>query len=181
MADKALRRLKRRELLQMLLIQCEETEKCQKESAEIKEQMEVMTESYERLKKKLDVKDERLNEKDEKIAELKREIEEMKRARERELEEAASIAGATQRLNVIFEEAQRAADQYLLSMRKAEMKSLARTEETKKKQSASRGGQIVSMSFGQRGAGYDRSMTLARETEKEHRAIAAVSGDIYGR
>ena len=37
MADKELRRLKRRELLQMLLVQCQETERLQQESNEMKE------------------------------------------------------------------------------------------------------------------------------------------------
>ena len=36
MADKELRRLKRRELLQMLLVQCQETERLQQESNEMK-------------------------------------------------------------------------------------------------------------------------------------------------
>ena len=85
MADKELRRLKRRELLQMLLMECEEAEKLSQESVRLKEQLDAMQEqmatvmeSYERLKKKLDVKDARLNQKDEKIAMLKREAEEWK-------------------------------------------------------------------------------------------------------
>ena len=60
MAGKELRRLKRRELLKMLLVQCEETERLQKELEELTEEHEAMSESYERLKGKLDVKDERL-------------------------------------------------------------------------------------------------------------------------
>ena len=75
MADKELRRLKRRELLQMLLMECEEAERLEQESGRLKEQLDALQEqmatimeSYERLKKKLDVKDERLNQKDEKIA-----------------------------------------------------------------------------------------------------------------
>ena len=85
MADKELRRLKRRELLQMLLMECEEAERLEQESGRlreqldaIQEQMATVMESYERLKKKLDVKDERLNQKDEKIAMLKHEVEEWK-------------------------------------------------------------------------------------------------------
>lgn len=83
MADKELRRLKRRELLQMLLMECEEAEQFKQESEglreqldAIQEQMDTIMESYERLKKKLDVKDARLNQKDEKIAVLKQEVEE---------------------------------------------------------------------------------------------------------
>lgn len=85
MADKELRRLKRRELLQMLLMECEEAEKLSQESGRLKEQLDAIQEqmaavmeSYERLKKKLDVKDARLNQKDEKIAMLKQEVEEWK-------------------------------------------------------------------------------------------------------
>ena len=37
MAEKELRKLKRRELLQMLLMQCEETEKLQQETDEMKD------------------------------------------------------------------------------------------------------------------------------------------------
>ena len=78
MADKELRRLKRRELLQMLLMECEEAERLDQESGRLREQldaiqqqMDTVMESYERLKKKLDVKDERL-------AMLKQEVEEWK-------------------------------------------------------------------------------------------------------
>ena len=70
MAEKGLRRLKRRELLQMLLVQCEESERLQQKLDAVNERFAVMSESYERLKKKLDVKDERLNEKDAQIEEL---------------------------------------------------------------------------------------------------------------
>ena len=61
MIDKELRRLSRRELLQMLVAQCEETERLQQEADETRERLEVLEESYERLKGKLNVKDERLN------------------------------------------------------------------------------------------------------------------------
>ena len=53
MTDKEMRRLKRRELLQMLLMQCEETERLTLETEELHKQMETILESYERLKKKL--------------------------------------------------------------------------------------------------------------------------------
>lgn len=85
MADKELHRLRRRELLQMLLMECEEAERLDQESGRLREQldaiqqqMDTVMESYERLKKKLDVKDERLNQKDEQIAMLKQEVEEWK-------------------------------------------------------------------------------------------------------
>ena len=118
MAERELRRLKRRELLQMLLVQCQETERLQKESDEMKEQLETVMESYGRLKKKLDVKDERLNQKDARIAELSREIEELKQWKEAEFEGSGSITEAALRLSEVFEEAQKAAEQYLDNVRK---------------------------------------------------------------
>lgn len=126
MADKELRRLKRRELLQMLITQCEETERLQRELDQISTRMEVMEESYERLKTKLTIKDARLNEKDARIEELNRTIEETGRSREIELTEAGSIAEASLRLNRVFEAAQQAADQYLENaMRLADAKAAA--------------------------------------------------------
>lgn len=53
MADKELRKLKRRELLQMLLVQCEESERLEGELEEFIAEHEAMSESYERLKQKL--------------------------------------------------------------------------------------------------------------------------------
>lgn len=116
--SKELRRLKRRELLKMLLMQCEETERLEKELSEITEEHEVMSESYERLKIKLNVKDERLNEKDVQIAELQAKIEEMQASRLIELEDSGNIAEAALRLNGVFEAAQKAAEQYLMNVRK---------------------------------------------------------------
>lgn len=118
MADKELRRLKRRELLQMLLVQCEETERLQQELDDTQKELEDLQNGYERLKKKLDIKDERLNQKDAKIADLKFRMEEMHASRLIELNEAGSIAEAALRLNGIFEAAQRAAEQYLMNVKR---------------------------------------------------------------
>lgn len=118
MADKELRRLKRRELLQMLLVQCQETERLQQELNEIKEQYNTMAESYGRLKKKLDIKDERLNQKDAKILEQRREIEQLQEFNELKRVEVGTIADASLRLNEVLEEALRAAQQYLVNVRK---------------------------------------------------------------
>ncbi len=183
MAERELRRLKRRELLQMLLMQCEETERLSLEAEERNEQMESLLESYERLKKKLDVKDARLNQKDEKIAELKRELEDLKAERERELEDAGSITGATQRLNAIFEEAQRAAEQYLSSVRKMEAAQrpfgLEQRNGMRGGKNVSRTGRIVTMKPGQMTGGFDRSKGTAEQSGRDNRA-AAVSGGMYG-
>lgn len=72
MADKALRRLSRRELLQTLIMQCEEAERLQKEASQAQTRLNALEESYERLKEKLNIKDERLDQKDAQIAGLKR-------------------------------------------------------------------------------------------------------------
>jgi Predicted membrane protein len=118
MGNKELRRLKRRDLLQMLLTQCEETERLQKKLDERTAELENLQEGYERLKRKLDIKDERLNQKDAKITDLKSEVERIKTSRLIELEEAGSIAEASLRLNGIFEAAQRCAEQYLMNVKR---------------------------------------------------------------
>ena len=81
MADKELRRLKRRELLKMLLVQCKETERLQRESDEANAALADLTERYERLIGKLNVKDERLNQKDAQISDLNGTMEEIKLSR----------------------------------------------------------------------------------------------------
>lgn len=195
MADRELRKLKRRELLQMLLVQCEETERLQRETDEIKEQYDSMLESYTRLKKKLDVKDARLNQKDAKIAELNRTIEEMSTSKAIELEEAGSIAEAALRINGVFEAAQRAAEQYLMNVRhlseKAAAKAQAKTQAaenqipfesgrisgTRKKARPLRTRQIVPMSMGQAGTPGGPSL---KEDEAGHVRMAAASGDNRG-
>lgn len=195
MTSKELRRLSRRELLQMLLAQCEETERLEQELGELTEAHETMSESYERLKAKLNVKDERLNAKDAQIAELRDVIEQMKASRMIELEEAGNIAEAALRLNGVFEAAQRAAEQYLLNVRRIgeiSMDVLELPEEDKKIpiESGWRAG------VRRRGTGTRlRTMTLAEPGRAEEdsggeepgieggeyrRIFAAVSGDFHG-
>lgn len=116
MNDRDLRRLKRRDLLKMLVVQCEETERLQQEAEQLQIRLREIEESYERLKSKLNVKDERLNQKDAKIAELTHTVEKLKTSKEIELKEVGSIAEAALQLNGIFEAAQRAADQYLMNV-----------------------------------------------------------------
>lgn len=120
MAEKELRRLNRRELLKLLLIQCEEMDRLQLEYNEMKTSLETFMESYERLKGKLNVKDERLNQKDAKIAELTRKIEELETAKAMLPPEPGTIAEATAQLNKIFEDAQKKADEYLKTLKPAE-------------------------------------------------------------
>ncbi len=198
MADKELRKLKRRELLEMLIVECQEAERLQKEADEIKAEYDALQEGYERLKHKLDVKDERLNQKDAMIAELKRTIEEMKASRLIELEEAGSIAEAALRLNGIFEAAQRAAEQYLMNVQRVAealptRHAQARLEDNKapsetgwragikRKPASARQRQFVAMNASRTRTGTDRNVFPGREidVDAEHTPLAA-SGEIHG-
>lgn len=181
MASKELRKLNRRELLKMLLVQCEETERLQRELNELTSEHEVMSESYERLKGKLNVKDERLNQKDVQIASLKSTIEEMKTTRAIELEEAGNIAEAALRLNGIFETAQAAADQYLMNVRMLS----ERYTETPVTEEPATGEKQIPIEAGWR-AGIRRRGTTSRvrpgtlNSEDNRRGLAAVSGENHG-
>lgn len=192
MADKTLQRLKRRDLLQMLLVQCEETERLQTELCELKAQMETVMESYERLKKKLDIKDERLNQKDERIKELGSEIERLKKTGEAEPE--AALVDAAHRLNEIFKEAQQAAEQYLTRVEKRhgikaqpagpeERRGFPGNEKTSavhRKQGTPHIRQIIEVHSGRASGSREQNGTSSEDTGVPHRVTAAVSGDFYG-
>lgn len=201
MAEKELRKLNRRELLQMLLVQCEESERLQRELDEIQEQFDTMSESYGRLKCKLDVKDERLNQKDRRIGELaaeaealRSEIEELKRTGM-----AGSAAEAADRIGAIFREAQRAAEEYLAGVRrgtaegkpkvplalpdKGERKRIpfeqaGRLAGLRKKQPVLRRGQTALTDFSK--AGVSERAGEAVTVETEFASLDLVSGDLYG-
>lgn len=79
MTDKALRRLSRRELVELLLAQSKEVEQLRAELAQAEQQL---------------------------------------KSRQILLREAGSIAEASLRLNEVFESAQKAADQYLLNVKR---------------------------------------------------------------
>lgn len=185
MADKELRRLSRRELLRMLLVQCEETERLQQETDEMKEHMETVMESYKRLKKKLDIKDERLNQKDAKIAELSCRIAELEAAEETAAEENGSIAEAFRRLdevNEVFEEVKKTVEQYIRGGKTRTAKETPFLSERpagiRKKQSLSGSGRIVPMNPGRSKSGVDRN--AASEGTEKSGGITAVAGGIYG-
>lgn len=120
MAEKELQKLNRRELLKLLLIQCEEMDRLQQEYNEMKTNLETFMESYERLKGKLNVKDERLNQKDAKIAELTGKIKEMEAEKAMMSPEPGTIAEAMVQLNKIFGDAQKKAEEYLKSLKAAD-------------------------------------------------------------
>lgn len=110
MTDKEMHKLSRRELLQLLLTQGREAEKLRSTLEETQGQLEQMTESYERLKKRLDHKDEQIHS-------LRETLQKERTNRRIELDEAGSIAEAALRLNGIFEAAQKTAEQYLYNIR----------------------------------------------------------------
>lgn len=124
MTDKELHRLSRRDILQLMLAQGKETEELRQVKAELEQQLEELTQNYERLKKRLDYKDEQIHQ-------LQDTLQKERTNRRIELEEAGSIAEASLRLNGLFETAQKAADQYLYNIRRLYLKSLKESSNTK--------------------------------------------------
>lgn len=124
MTDKEFRRLRRRDLLQLLVAQGKDARQLQEEFDETSRALAQAQESNERLKAKLNEKDalidklkNRLDQKDARIRKLREDMEAWRNSRQIQLEEAGSIAAAALRLNGIFEAAQQAADQYLYNLK----------------------------------------------------------------
>ena len=111
MTDKEVHKLSRRELLQLLLAQVSETEELKQLLGEREQELTTLHDNYERLRKRLDQKDATIHE-------LRDTMRRERNARRIELQEAGSIAEAALRLNGIFEQAQKAADQYLENVRR---------------------------------------------------------------
>lgn len=111
MTDKELQKLGRRELLQLLLQQAKESERLSQQLSETEERLRQLEETYERLRGRLDSKDAQ-------IRELKTTLRGEREKREIDMEDVGSIAEAALKLNGVFDAAQRAADQYLQSIRK---------------------------------------------------------------
>ena len=110
MTNKELQKLGRRELLQLLLEQAKEADRLSKLLKETDKELKELEEGYERLR-------ERLDQKDAQIRELKDTIQTERDKKEADLAEVGSIAEAALKLNGVFEAAQRAANQYLQSVR----------------------------------------------------------------
>lgn len=168
MANKELRQLNRRELLEMLLVQCQEMDRLQEKAEEVearfeemKQRFDEMSASYEGLKKKLDIKDARLNEKDAKINELHQEIEELENIRAAERVEIGKITESILRLSGSFEDTRRAAEQYLLKS--------GRPREEKK---------TVAVKFGQkqRDGSPDRNLTVEKKRERDSFTTISAAG-----
>lgn len=125
MAEKELNKLKRQEILQLLLVQVQESEQLQKKYDETAEQLKEEEELCGRLKARLNSKDAqihklrgRLDKKDDQIHRLKMQVVELQKQRLNGLEEAGSIAEVSMELSGVFEAAQKAADIYLENIRK---------------------------------------------------------------
>ena len=126
MTEKEFHKLKRQDILRLLLAQVKEAEELRSRLSETEGRLIVAEEGYERLKGRLDDKD-RLDSKDAQINKLKGrldnkddQIQNMKIALDKLREEKmnaairpGSIAQASLELSGIFEAAQRAADLYL--------------------------------------------------------------------
>ena len=124
MTVKELQRLRRQELLQLLVEQGRAIANLKDEQEEKERERLQFEDSNERLGKKVEEKDiligrlqGRLTTKEEQIGELKREKEIWCTDRQAHLEQSDSIADAVLRLNRFCEMAQQAADQYLYNIR----------------------------------------------------------------
>lgn len=124
MTDKELHRLKKQDLLQLLLTQGKEAAALQAEITALSNSLADTQAGNARLKAKLNEKDElieklkdRLDEKDNLITRQREKMREWRESRMIELEDAGNIAEAALRLNGIFEAAQKAADQYIENLK----------------------------------------------------------------
>ncbi len=124
MTVKELQKLKRQELLQLLLTQSKEVAGLKKELEAKDKEMIGLVESNERLGARVREKDDlndrlrgRLEDKNIRIMNLEAELEAWKIDRRDELDKMDSIADAALKLNGVFETVQQAADQYLYNIR----------------------------------------------------------------
>lgn len=124
MTEKELRKLRRQDFLQLLLMQGNELKELQQTLEQTQAELALAQQSNERIKTRLDEKDalieklkSRLDAKDVTIRKLVNEMSKRQSNRRIELEEAGSIAAAALKLNGVFEAAQKAADQYLYNLK----------------------------------------------------------------
>lgn len=124
MTVKELQKLKRQELLELLVEQGREAEQLKRRQENKENELRSIQESNIRLNAKVDEKDVqierlmgRLNSKKERIKELEDEIDAWYSNKEDGLQHAGTVAEAALRLNGIVDAAQKAADQYLYNIR----------------------------------------------------------------
>lgn len=124
MTGKELQKLRRQDILQLLLAQSREAVRLQEEQKELEEELLRIEKNNEHLTDRLSEKDAlnhklkgRLEEKDKRITGLETELEQWNLHKEKVINEAGSVADATLQLNGVFEAVQHAADQYLYNIR----------------------------------------------------------------
>ena len=139
MTERELRKLKRHDVLQLLLVQVQEAEQLRQQLEHTGEQLKAERELTERLKTKLNSKDAqihklkgRLDKKDLQIREQRATLEKLRQDRRIRMERSGSIAEAALQLSGIFEAAQSAADLYLenIRQRSEEMEAKLRKRKT---------------------------------------------------
>lgn len=124
MTEKEFSKLRRRDLLELLLSQIQEDERLERKVSAMMNRITSQEKTLNRLKDKLNEKDAqleklkgRLNDKDREIGMLRETLEQERSSRRIELDEAGSIAEAALKLSGIFEAAQDAADRYMENIR----------------------------------------------------------------
>ncbi len=120
MTDKELRKLRRQDLLQLLLAQSREVARLQEELEHMNIELKTRQETDERLKRRLDDKDaqlerlkRRLDDKDARLEEMSVEIASLRGAADTRPEDVGSVADMANRIDDIFEEARREAARYM--------------------------------------------------------------------
>lgn len=124
MTEKEFSKLRRRDLLELLLSQIQEDERLERKVSAMMNRITSQEKTLNRLKDKLNEKDAqleklkgRLDDKDREIGILQETLEQERSSRRIELDEAGSIAEASLKLSGVFEAAQDAADRYLENIR----------------------------------------------------------------
>ena len=128
MTEKEYSKLRRRDLLELLLSQIQEDERLERKVSAMMSRITSQEKTLNRLKDKLNEKDAqleklkgRLDDKDREIGTLRETLEQERSSRRIELDEAGSIAEAALKLSGIFEAAQDAADRYMENIRLLQM------------------------------------------------------------
>lgn len=123
MTDKELRKLRRQDLLQLLLAQSREVARQQELGDELRGEYEQQQKTDRRLKDKLDEKDaqlerlkKRLDQKDAEIASLRLQVARLQAGKGVKPEEVGSVTEIARHINDIFRSAQQQAETYMNSL-----------------------------------------------------------------
>lgn len=123
MTDKELRKLRRQDLLQLLLAQSREVARQQELGDELRGEYEQQQKTDRRLKNKLDEKDaqlerlkKKLDQKDAEIAALRQQVARLRAGKGVKPEEVGSVTEIARHINDIFQSAQQQAEAYMNSL-----------------------------------------------------------------